>query len=589
MTKIEYVDYISAKIFPPQTPRFSFSLSSRVLKSLSSSLDRDVVVFSIVSDKLIEICKNDANIKIYWRIIQGNSILDKRIFSNNYNIHQILLNRNLICGGSEFAMEFEFCGGPLDEAFDLKIDVGVGNFSAIVEELEEKYIWIFGSPRAGTTWLAHDILGAIPAFNKQKGGLETGYRPIDEMNIGRILGAFEVEPEHYMYLDSKIFASYEDDFPSSPHFDQEKIRGSVFKRTMIEGYQRHESIFNERTHDMLIESIRDIIFKHVMLHWGVEGYDRVVLKAPNEGHASDLLLRATPRSRAIHLVRDGRDVIRSRFSPFASRILAETQDVQLRRNAVGYYAHQWNWHTNVVRKACADHDGERVLTIRYEDLRIRDISVFRRVVSFAGYPADDRLLKDIINNSALEAFGDHQKGPDLPRQSGRVGGYRRVFDDVEKTTMTAIMADNLSFYGYDMRVAPSDLQLGGRGTETYEFDTVKVVCSEGFYNDRWLARRSAFILHAGKYITKITIEIYIIDELIDLYKEINLSLVIQGENFLWRVVESGVSRFDCEVKINENEIFKIKIAADKSHRPSSVRDSDDDRDICAILSNIVCG
>ena len=67
-------------------------------------------------------------------------------------------------------------------------------------------------------------------------------------------------------------------------------------------------------------------------------YDRVVFKAPNEGHAADLLMEALPKVGMIFLIRDGRNVVKSRFSPFASRILAKSEDPGLRRAAVAYYA-----------------------------------------------------------------------------------------------------------------------------------------------------------------------------------------------------------------------------------------------------------
>lgn len=439
--------------------------------------------------------------------------------------------------------------------------------------------------------MAHDILGTIPFLHKQDEDLAVGTRPIDEMNIGRMVGSFEMEPENYMGLDAKVFADYEDEAPWRGGSDYHKIRSSIFRRNISEGYSRDESIFNERTHDMFIDSIKRIVCNHIILHWGVEGYERVVLKAPNEGHASDVLLRATPRSRAIHLVRDGRDVIRSRFSPFASKILAETQDLRLRRNAVSYYAHQWNWHTNMVRKACADHDQGRILTIRYEDLRKRDIGSFRDVMKFVGYDADDEKVQEIVERSALESFADHQKGPDLPRQGGHVGGYRRVFDSFEKTMMTAIMIDNLNFYGYETKVDPGESGLSGlaqyeNNTQTLKFEGLQLLSSEGFFEDGWLAKNSSFILHAISDIKRISMEIYLPKKLEEFYKEVDLQFKIGSEMFSRKIVEDGVSRFEFDIVIAKHEIFKITIKSSKSYKPSIIDSSDDERDISVILATV---
>ncbi len=584
---IEYIDYMSTRIFPLRTSRFTFGISGRVQKKLDSAPLDDVIVFSIDSEDLTEICKNNRDLKIKWHILNNDAVVDGRIFAGSYNVHQIFVSRSLLGGSPDFAMEFVFEGASPDRALDVKIDVGTGNFSAIVDELEEKYIWIFGSPRAGTTWLAHDVLGAIPSFHKKKADeFVPGSRPIDEMNIGRLVGSFELEPEHYMNLDTKIFAKNENDFPCGADVKQNDVDNYIFKRSVIQGYGRDESIFNERTYDMFIKNIKEMIFMHIAMHWGVEGYERVVLKAPNEGHAADFLLRATPRSRAIHLVRDGRDVIRSRFSPFASKILAETQDSRLRMNAVSYYAHQWNWHTDIVRKSCADHAEERVLTVRYEDLRKKNITDFRNVMKFAGYEIDDDQVRGIIGQSALESFADDQKGPSLPRQGGRIGGFRDAFNDLEKTTMTAIMVDNLTRYGYDTKIEPDELQANYRSNHPVDFPGVRILYSDGFFEDKWIAKNASFVLHVLEKINNVRIEFYLPDQVTHLLKEAHVTIDIKNRAVSHQIKESGTIRIDCVVEADRDELIKMTIACGKSYEPSKLGNSADLRKLCMILTGI---
>src|ERR1019366_4056155 len=102
--------------------------------------------------------------------------------------------------------------------------------------------------------------------------------------------------------------------------------------------------------------------------WGLIDYRNVVFKMPNESHAADVIMRAFPRSFMIFLMRDGRDVMKSRFSPFASPTLAETTDPRMRLHAIAFWSHFWNFQVDIIHSAFSAHPPQRSLFVRYEDL-----------------------------------------------------------------------------------------------------------------------------------------------------------------------------------------------------------------------------
>lgn len=152
----------------------------------------------------------------------------------------------------------------------------------------------------------------------------------------------------------------------------------------------------------------------------------------------------------IFLMRDGRDVMKSRFSPFASRSLAETKDRELRLYAIAFYAHFWNFQVDIIQAAFSTHAPERSLLVHYEDLRREPPKWLRIIFDRIGAPISDEELARLIATTTLENMPDAQKGPDKPRQTGQVGRYAEVFSKQEITLMESIMGPNLLLFGYEL-------------------------------------------------------------------------------------------------------------------------------------------
>jgi len=288
----------------------------------------------------------------------------------------------------------------------------------LFEKLETKLVWIFGSPRSGSTWLAHDIL------RKEK------IRHLDETMLGAHLGAFQDNPAIHWNLFKGHYKA---------------------KFTRIIDRDRDDLFFSSKFDNSWKESLRIFILNRIKAQFGFTGFNYVVLKAPNESHASDILMKCVPNSKLIFLVRDGRDVIDSRQGKYqnpGSMLRPETPDE--RKFRMSHFAVMWNLMTETTQKAYDSHNPNLRLLVKYEDLRLNPISQIDRIYKFLGYDISEEQIKNIADITSFENVPQEEKGDDKNIRKGKPGGFKEYFSDEELKILNKIMKDNLKKYGYKL-------------------------------------------------------------------------------------------------------------------------------------------
>lgn len=366
-------------------------------------------------------------------------LIDSRIFKKWYFQHQFFVDINDI----EDVRHLELRANPLrvggvrGESPRFSLELFVGSKRAIVERLERSAIWLFSSARAGSTWLGSDILCAGERA-----------RPIDEPGIGRMFAPLRWDAERFFDLGDRAKEYVESGFAFETGEDtRQSIVLPPFERA-FKDMQLENQILSRRNFQLYHRLLRDVALEHVINEWGALDFERVVFKCPNDAQAADFIMRAFPRSHMIFLTRDGRDVIRSRFSAFGSEELAESLHSGLRRYAIAFYSHWWNFQTDIIANAYENHDPALRMLIRYKDLRANPGGTISELFRWLGYDATEREIASIVEGTALEKAAN--RGPDKPRQQGLVGGYRAFFSDEEIELMNAIMGPNLRKYGYEV-------------------------------------------------------------------------------------------------------------------------------------------
>lgn len=299
--------------------------------------------------------------------------------------------------------------------------------SAKWEDLESRLVWIFGSPRSGSTWL-HDMLAehdAVIAINE----------PLIGWFLGPIMSDLPgVDPEG---LDVETFT----------------LRGLQRRKRS----QFFSDEFKEVWLPRLRELVGDRLFAEVSRKPQADRDDYVVaVKEPNGSQSADVILDALPRSRLLFLLRDGRDVVDSELaaSRKGSWVTREgrgayrgVSDAERLRFIVNS-AHKWLWRTEVVAAAFARHQGAKYM-LRYEDLLDDPVDELRRTFDWLGLEISDQDLSSVVHRHSFEQLPDEATGPLKFHRAAKPGLWRENLTEEERSTMSRILEPKLRELGYE--------------------------------------------------------------------------------------------------------------------------------------------
>ena len=167
--------------------------------------------------------------------------------------------------------------------------------------------------------------------------------------------------------------------------------------------------------------------KPTAIRWG----DKSPPNTPHLGALSAVF----PDLQVVHVLRDGRDVVRS------------FMDVS--NAGLPYFAHAWLGGVRTAQAFGARHQAQ-YLEIRYEDL-VRDTdATIQRVTSFLGLTFDDRILRYYQEDLRLGDVAGHPRlhGVWQPVYQSSVGRWRTTFDARELAELDRLLGPTLTALGY---------------------------------------------------------------------------------------------------------------------------------------------
>jgi hypothetical protein len=231
----------------------------------------------------------------------------------------------------------------------------------------ENMIWIFGTGRTGSTWLA--------AMMEEPEGHDVWFEP----RVGTIF-----DPQRFQRHGGKHF-----------------ILASQYK-------------------DVWLRSIRNFILDGANARFPELAGGYLAVKEPGGSVGAGLIMEALPESGMVLLIRDPRDVVASwldatRKGGWQTRrrgeggrraeSLAETNpNAFVRRHADAYLQ-----HVGSARRAYEAHEGRKVV-VRYEDLRADTLGTMKRMYGELNVPVEESKLAKAVEKHAWENIPEEEKG-----------------------------------------------------------------------------------------------------------------------------------------------------------------------------------
>jgi len=269
-----------------------------------------------------------------------------------------------------------------------------------------RYVFIVGSPRSGTTWLQL-LLAQHPAvathqethlFHNYLGPLARAYLNGRDAALVRDVGIHNLLDEAALYRFCKMFA--------------------------------------QQTLDQIAAS---------------NPQTEVVLeKSPDHVRDHDLILRTLPKAWFIHVIRDPRDVAISMRS--AGRGWGRSWAPSRIHGAAATWVHNVERGLEIARKT------DRYIEIRYEDLLERGVMQLGSLFDWLGLPVDNAFCANVLEacridklrsgNAEVRSPWALNKEPAGFYRSGRSGGWRKELGRRELNTIEYLAGPLMDQLGY---------------------------------------------------------------------------------------------------------------------------------------------
>jgi len=365
--------------------------------------------------------KNDIKTKIRWlndfsgskKIIKMvfTALSDKLLIAYNINqdtpvhsaCHYQLLPVNQISIDEE--------SHNIKEIYDNPQEINVSRDSELSVEqelmLENNLVWIFGSPRSGTTWFGTKLLSHKTHV-------------MDEPKIGFHLKKLP----KYTFMHKKNSSNKQKNYFFSSEY---KIVWKFYLRKLIL--------------NRIYSQFRDVT-------------NKVVIKEPYGSIGAELISECLPNSKIIILIRDGRDIIdsdvagRSKKGWIAHRDGKPLEDKD-RIPFIRRESHDWVDLIKILMGVYESFPKESIRLIRYEKLRFNTFEVMKDIYNFLKIKIEEAELKKLVEIHSFENVPSNLKGNDRAIRSALPGKWKESFSEDEKTILNEIMNKTLTKLGYE--------------------------------------------------------------------------------------------------------------------------------------------
>jgi hypothetical protein len=295
-------------------------------------------------------------------------------------------------------------------------------------DLEQRLVWIMGSPRTGSTWLL-SLLGRHP-----------GIVAIDEPLIGAHLN-----PSSDVVTrspDEQLFVGIHDrEHARSDYFfadEYANVWRPILRRLVLIRMQSQVGRVQRRNTKR-----------------GTTEAPLVLIKEPNGSHGAEQIFELLPASRLLVLLRDPRDVLDSVLDAAAAVTwraeaprTAKDLSPEQRRRVLYDAARAWLAMTEAVMRTHDRLPDRQRIVVRYEDMRRDTAAQLRRIVDWLGVEMSDERIAQRVSALDFAKIPAEQKGPGRFARAAKPGFWRESLTDDEQGAIATWLGARLSSLGY---------------------------------------------------------------------------------------------------------------------------------------------
>lgn len=288
--------------------------------------------------------------------------------------------------------------------------------------LEKKLVWIFASPRSGTSWLAGKLLSGYTKF-------------MDEPYIAAHLG-----------LLGNVVLELQG--PLSFLLSNEILRAKDFLA------KQPSYFFSDRYEDTWKFYLRKLILNRIHSQF-VDLDTVIVIKEPNGSLAADIVSQCLPKSKILIILRDGRDIIDSKIDALQEGgwgtyegkfSLPKNKKTQF----IYFHSKLWVKQIEVLQKTFNQHRKDLRLMIKYEDLLKDTKNTLKKIFELLKISITEWELEEITDKYRFENIPKEIRGEGKVVRSASPRKWKEHFNDEEKKIINKIMGDSLKNIGYEI-------------------------------------------------------------------------------------------------------------------------------------------
>jgi hypothetical protein len=327
-----------------------------------------------------------------------------------------------------------------------------------LDEFEQRIVWIFGSPRTGSTWLLRLLCHPLILDNE----VSVGFR----VPANAPARALEAIPVNEMYLANHLAPAVDDPVRMED--------GTWWPVTIGGGLaDRPPYVFSHAFMHQWRPEIRRFALMRLRFLVDLAASEHslrdplVIVKEVSGSHAADFVMSLFPRSRFLFLIRDGRDVLDSRLHAhgpegWAARHWDRTVGTpEERLDLVRRMSLEWLCNIDSCRRAYDTHPPELRRQVRYEELLADTAGTLEGLLGWLGSGHGARWVSRAVEVNRFDAVPDHLRGPTEPYRAATPGLWRENLGPDERRLANEIMGERLVALGYEGADGP-DQGDGGR-------------------------------------------------------------------------------------------------------------------------------